>query len=77
MSHWWVLAYLLLEAGAGLLVVAIAVWGFFKWDRRYRGASGADGFQATDETFRDPTSGSMMRVFFNPTTGQRQYRESA
>jgi hypothetical protein len=60
-----------------VVVVVIAVWGFFRWDRRYHGTPGSDGFQATEETFRDPTSGRMMRVFFNPATGQRQYREAA
>jgi hypothetical protein len=69
--------YILLQ-GVGLLVVlGIAVWGFIFWDRRYRGAQGpAERFQATEETFRDPTTGKMMRVFFNPETGERQYRET-
>jgi hypothetical protein len=69
--------YVLFELGAIVLVLGIAVWGFIFWDRRYRGAPGpAERFQPTEETFRDPTTGRMMRVFFNPDTGERQYRES-
>jgi hypothetical protein len=75
-GHWWVVAWVLLEVVAGVLVLGIAVWGFFRWDRRYRGAPGGDGFVGTAETFLDPTTGRSMRVFFNAATGQRQYRES-
>jgi hypothetical protein len=43
---------------------------------RYHGAAGpAEQFQATGETFRDPTTQRMMRVYSNPATGERQYRE--
>lgn len=70
--HW----YLALEAVVFLVVIGIAVWGFIFWDRRYRGAPGPpDQFQPTGETFRDPTTSRMMRVFYNPSTGERQYRE--
>ena len=72
--HWYILFELLVVA----VVIGIAVWGFIFWDRRYRGAPGAGGqFQPTQETFRDPSTGRMMRVFFNPATGERQYRESS
>jgi hypothetical protein len=67
---------LLVEAALVLVVVGIAVWGFLFWDRRYRGSRGAaPSFTATPEVFRDPTTGRMMRVFFNGATGERQYRE--
>jgi hypothetical protein len=57
-------------------VVVIAVVGYFVWDRRYRGhATGS--FQATGEVFKDPTSGKMTRVYEDPSTGQRQYREES
>ena len=72
LGHIWVL----IELALVILVISIAVWGFFKWDRRYHGASGSDGFTVTDETFLDPTTGRRMTVFFNPATGQRQYRET-
>ena len=70
--------YLIVELVALAVVIVLAVWGFLFWDRRYRGARGpADQFQPTQEIFRDPTSGRLQRVFFNPSTGERQYRESA
>ena len=68
----WV-AFELLVLG---LAVFIAIWGFFRWDRRYRGARDGDGFEATDERFTDPSTGRLMRVYFNPATGERQYRET-
>ena len=75
LGHWFVLLWVVLEACAAALAIGIAVWGFFRWDRRYHGARG-DGFQATEETFRDPTTGRLMQVFFDPATGRRQYREA-
>jgi hypothetical protein len=68
--------YLFFEGAMVLLVLFLAVWGFFRWDRRYRGGGGGEGYQPTDEVFKDPTTGRMMRVFFDPRTGRREYRES-
>ena len=48
----------------GVLAV-FAVVGYFVWDRRYRGAE-AGAFQAT---------GKLTRVYEDPETGLRQYRE--
>lgn len=59
---------------AGAVVIVFAVVGYFVWDRRYRGQE-RGSFKATGEVFRDPTSGKMTRVYEDPTTGQRQYRE--
>ena len=33
-------------------------------------------WQATGERFNDPTSGKIIEVYYNPQTGQRDYRES-
>lgn len=55
-------------------VVVIAVVGYFVWDRRYRGDQGG-AFKPTSEVFRDPSSGKMTRVYEDPATGRRQYRE--
>jgi hypothetical protein len=69
--------YLLFWVAGLVLVAVIAIWGYIFWDRRYRGAGGRDNqFQPTNETFRDPSTGHMVRVFFNPATGERQYRET-
>ena len=57
-----------------LVVVVFAVVGYFVWDRRYHG--GATGsFRPTEEVFRDPSSGRLTRVWEDPKTGLRQYRE--
>ena len=60
----------------GACILVFAVVGYFIWDRRYRGGTQGN-FKRTDEVFRDPTSGKMTRVYEDPATGRRQYREEA
>jgi hypothetical protein len=48
--------------------------GYFVWDRRYRGGD-AGNFKPTGEVFKDPSSGKMTRVYEDPATGRRQYRD--
>ncbi|HSS61314.1 MAG TPA: hypothetical protein VLK30_07655 [Candidatus Limnocylindrales bacterium] len=55
-------------------VIVFAVVGYFIWDRRYRGQD-QGSFKPTGEVFRDPTSGKMTRVYEDPSTGLRQYRD--
>ena len=61
------------------VIVAVVVLGIvaavFGWDR-YRGSKKAASESAhpTDEVFIDPASGKPMRVWYNPTTGEREYR---
>ena len=74
MGSWLAALWVAFELAMLMVVVSIAVWGYFRWDRRYHGATGGDGFSVTDETFLDPTTGQRMTVFFNAATGQRQYR---
>ena len=57
-----------------LVVIVFAIVGYFVWDRRYRGAN-LGNFKATNEVFKDPTTGKMTRVYEDPSTGKRQYRE--
>jgi hypothetical protein len=58
----------------GLLVV-IAIITYVIWDRRrYRG-SNQGNFQRTGELFRDPSSGKLTRVWEDPATGAREYRD--
>lgn len=33
-------------------------------------------WQSTGERFNDPTSGKIVEVYYNPQTGERDYRES-
>ena len=57
----------------GFLVV-FAIVGYFIWDRRYRGENQGN-FKPTNEVFKDPTTGKLTRVYEDPITGKRQYRE--
>jgi hypothetical protein len=57
-----------------VVVIVIAIVGYFIWDRRYRGQKEGN-FKPTNEVFKDPTSGKMTRVYEDPATGKRQYRE--
>lgn len=65
-------------AGTAVLVVVVlvvAVIGYLVWDRRrYRGG-GQGNFKSTDEVFRDPATGKLTRVWEDPSTGRREYRE--
>jgi hypothetical protein len=59
-----------------VVIVGIVI-ALFGWDR-YRGgrksAGQASTAQPTDEVFVDPQSGKRMRVWYDPATGQREYR---
>jgi hypothetical protein len=59
------------------VVVAGVIIALFGWDR-YRGnrknASTGSAAQPTSEVFIDPETGKRMRVWYNSTTGQREYR---
>jgi hypothetical protein len=59
-----------------IVVIMGIVIAIFGWDR-YRGRkSPADDGAAhpTSEVFIDPDSGRRMRVWYDPRTGQRDYR---
>jgi hypothetical protein len=60
-----------------VVVVAGIVIAFFGWDR-YRGsrnrATGSSAAQPTDEVFIDPDTGQRMRVWYDASTGHREYR---
>jgi hypothetical protein len=61
------------------VVVLIVVGAVVGWER-YRGGGaggrgpGVSGAQPTAEIFIDPETGRRMRVWFDPRTGQRDYR---
>ena len=63
-----------------ILFVAIAaalLWAVFGRDR-YRkspAAISSPGLQPTTEVFLDPDTGSRQRVWFDPATGVRDYRD--
>jgi len=56
---------------------AIFVLGtlFERWRYNNKNASMDADWQATGERFVDPESGKPMEVFYDPRSGERQYRE--
>ncbi|MGH8225846.1 MAG: hypothetical protein ACRER1_06815 [Gammaproteobacteria bacterium] len=60
-----------LAIGAGIfsLLILGECWRY----RRARPGGGAGEFEATGERYRDPISGELMEVEFDPTTGARRY----
>jgi hypothetical protein len=64
---------------ADWVIVAVVVLGvvaaLFGWDRYRSKRTGASGpSEPTSEVFTDPASGKPMRVWYNPATGEREYR---
>ena len=64
---------------AGWVIVAVVVLGvvaaLFGWDRyRSKGKAASESSQPTSEVFTDPASGKPMRVWYDPATGEREYR---
>ena len=65
----------------GWVILAVVIAGIiiaiFGWDR-YRGnrkpGGSADAAQPTSEAFIDPDTGRRMRVWYDASTGQREYR---
>jgi hypothetical protein len=56
-----------------VLGVVAAVVG---WDRYGRNRKASGGWtQPTNEVFTDPATGKQMRVWYDPATGEREYRE--
>jgi hypothetical protein len=58
------------------IVIAGIVIAFFGWDRyrSHRPAEGDGDLLPTNEVFVDPASGQQMRVWYNQSTGAREYR---
>ena len=57
------------------VVVVGIVFALFGWDR-YRSSRkvASKSSQPTGEVFTDPSTGKPMRVWYNPATGEREYR---
>jgi hypothetical protein len=63
----WVIVAVVVAVG-----VVVAVFG---WDRyRSNGKAAGESSQPTSEVFTDPASGKSTRVWYNPATGEREYR---
>ncbi len=62
---------------AVVVVIGIVAAGF-GWDRyRSDGKTAGESSQPTDEVFTDPATGRTMRVWYDPSTGEREYRPDA
>jgi hypothetical protein len=57
-------------------VVVVGVGAAILGADRYRGRrkTGGESAAPTDEVFIDPESGKQMRVWYDPKTGERDYR---
>ena len=66
------LVLVLVYALIGIAVVVAAILSLFV---RRHGESElpAAGWQRTDESFVDPTTGRLMRVWLDPASGERHY----
>jgi hypothetical protein len=59
----------------GVVVVVGVVVAVFGWDRyRSAGKAAGESSQPTNEVFTDPATGRSMRVWYDPATGEREYR---
>ncbi|MGH9466594.1 MAG: hypothetical protein ACRD1Y_04510 [Terriglobales bacterium] len=60
-----------------IIAIVILVLLYLSFDRgRYHGRGSDDARQRpTQEVFLDPTTGRRMRVYEDPSTGARSYRE--
>ena len=61
------------------VIVAVVAVGILAavlgWDRYRSGRkTGSRSAAPTDEVFVDPASGKQMRVWYDPETGEREYR---
>lgn len=67
----WLVFYLAVN---GLIVVGAM---FFERKRYRARVNRTDGYwQPTGERFVDPASSQLMEVYYNPATGERDYREA-
>jgi hypothetical protein len=64
-------------AGAELVLIGIVIvlgTVFERWRYRKKIAGAAGPWEPTGERFRDPVSGALIDVAYNPQTGEREYR---
>ena len=63
--------YLFIEGGILIIAVLFEPWRYLRPVNRNQGH-----WQATGERFVDPSSGKLVEVFYNPETGERDYRNT-
>ena len=59
--------------GIGILLILGTL--FERWRYTRNDDSGARHWEATGERFTDPTTGKIVEVMYDPTTGERRYVE--
>ncbi|WP_397539118.1 hypothetical protein [Rummeliibacillus pycnus] len=66
--------YVIFEIIAVLVCILL---GYFVYDKRYKNNNETKvptGFELTNEVNLDPVTGEKTRVYYNPKTGERFYR---
>lgn len=61
-----------------IAVIAFILLGYFIYDKRFRRNHGTKveaGFERTEEVNIDPVTGEKTRVYYNPQTGERFYKQ--
>ncbi|MDQ2826234.1 MAG: hypothetical protein M3Y04_04650 [Actinomycetota bacterium] len=56
-----------------LVIAVVAVVGWMNLQRHGEARVAAGDWRRTDEVFRDPSSGRVMRVWLDPADGTRHY----
>lgn len=57
--------------------IVIALFGLDRYRDSRRNADDGSASQPTSEVFTDPDTGRRMRVWYDPSTGRREYRAEA
>lgn len=55
------------------VVAAVAIVGYLNLRRHGESSVPAGHWRSTEELFRDPSSGRLMRVWIDPSDGSRHY----
>ena len=65
-------------AGTEIFILCALVVASIFFERHYRTrrSKPQDQWQSTGERFFDPTTGKLMNVRYNPSTGERSYEEA-
>ena len=66
----WIVAWSVFEASVLVGALLLERWRYRPPTDRQRGR-----WQSTGERFVDPSTGHLVEVFFNPDTGERDYRD--
>ena len=57
-----------------VLGIVIAIFGWDRYRGNRRSADTGSRSEPTSEVFIDPSTGQRMRVWYDPATGDREYR---